>query len=92
MKKNILFISMIVIIIILGTVGVMASKSKESNEVIRIGVIAPMSGEAASYGDYIIKSLKMSVDDFNINNKQKIEAIYEDGNVMEKKQSPPTIN
>ena len=50
-----------------------------TEQTIKIGVIAPMSGDAASYGEYAINALKLGVEDFNKENKLKFDVVYEDG-------------
>jgi branched-chain amino acid transport system substrate-binding protein len=47
---------------------------------IKIGVVGPLSGDAASYGEYVFKSIKIAIDDYNKTHKAlNFEAVYEDG-------------
>jgi branched-chain amino acid transport system substrate-binding protein len=79
MKKTIgVVIAIIIIIVIVSLTG---SSSKESGP-IRIGHIAPLTGDAASYGEPARNITQMAVDEINAAggiNGRPIEMIYEDG-------------
>jgi branched-chain amino acid transport system substrate-binding protein len=49
-------------------------------QTIKIGVVAPATGEAASYGEFFLKAFKLGLADFNVTHKNlNFEVIYEDG-------------
>jgi branched-chain amino acid transport system substrate-binding protein len=54
------------------------SCSQGKQKSIKIGVILPLSGELASYGQKILNGIKLAVDDFNNNNSLQVELIVED--------------
>jgi branched-chain amino acid transport system substrate-binding protein len=54
----------------------------QTTEPISIGVIAPLTGDAAAFGDPIVNSFQMAADDINSNggiNGRQIQLIKEDG-------------
>lgn len=81
MKKNFIIPALIVIVLAVIVGGLVISNKNQAfaTKNIKIGMISPMTGEAASYGEYVTKALKMSVEDFNKNHDMQIEMIYEDG-------------
>ncbi len=40
-------------------------KTKKQEEIIKIGVIVPLSGNAATLGDYTLKGLQLAVEEQN---------------------------
>lgn len=86
--KSYLTVAIIVIVIL----GIVVFYEQKEKEVIKVGVIAPLSGQAASYGEYVIKSLKLSIEDFNKESEDfNFEAIYEDG-MCDPKEAVTAIN
>lgn len=77
MNKNIQKIIAVVLILILGVGYYTFSKSREDS--IKIGLMAPLSGEYASAGENLVKGVQLALDDFasQYPNK-KIEIIIED--------------
>lgn len=48
--------------------------------VIKVGFVAPQTGDAASYGEYATKALNLAIEEFNAQNKNlQFEVTYEDG-------------
>jgi len=83
---------LIVAIIVIAGIWYGVSRKPAEKEVIKVGVIAPLSGQAASYGEYVIKSLKLSIEDFNRQSEGfDFEAIYEDG-MCDPKEAVTAIN
>jgi branched-chain amino acid transport system substrate-binding protein len=75
---GILIVTVFAIVIVgLNTVGLF-SLSKNNN-VIKIGVVYPMTGNAAAYGEYAVNAFRLAVENINKDSDLKIEAIYEDG-------------
>lgn len=91
MKKiNQTYLTAVIIVILI--FGIVLFYKPASEETIKIGVIAPLSGQAASYGEYVIKSLKLSIEDFNKQSEDfDFEAIYEDG-MCDPKEAVTAIN
>lgn len=57
-----------------------STSTTNETQIVKVGVIAPISWPAASYGEDAINAYKMAADEFNANNTDyKIELIYEDG-------------
>ncbi len=78
MKKWIWIVVLVVIVIIVAAV---SSKPKD-NSPIKIGFIGPLSGDAASFGEVVKKSVDLAVNEVNQSggiNGRKIQIIYEDG-------------
>jgi len=51
---------------------------KDLKDEINIGVVLPLSGNAAQYGKWIQNALELAKDEINIENKKHINLIYED--------------
>ncbi|MFA5745529.1 MAG: penicillin-binding protein activator [archaeon] len=79
-KKNILLVSLVVLLVgfvLIATVsGLFTPASKQT--VTKIGIIMPLSGDAAGLGDELSKSLELAKSEIN-KDQNKIEFIYEDG-------------
>jgi len=72
--KTILWIIILIIVICLVWWG-MSKKSPEVSQPIKIGVMLPLSGDVASYGLLVQKSLELAKKDLGMDN---VELIYED--------------
>ncbi|MFB6076002.1 MAG: ABC transporter substrate-binding protein [Candidatus Aenigmatarchaeota archaeon] len=82
MKQKNKFHVLIVMIIALGFLlaGCQPNGENKEEDTIKVGVIAPMSGKAASYGEYVLNSLKIGINEFNNQSEAfNFKAIYEDG-------------
>lgn len=69
-------------IFIVGTLIVALSACSQSDSRVRIGVILPLTGDAASLGIDQANGIKMAIEELNAKggiNGKKVEAIYEDG-------------
>lgn len=73
MKKSIYCISLIVIFILFSLVG--CSKKSPEKNVIKIGVLLPLTGMMAKYGETIQSAAKLAVEE--LNNKEEINYIFE---------------
>lgn len=74
------FIGGVIILAVLMTLFVSSNKKTDNQKVVKIGFIAPQTGDAASYGEYATKAFKLAVDDFNSEHSNlRFEVIYEDG-------------
>lgn len=49
----------------------------ESDEVVKVGVIQPLTGKTAYVGEWVVEGLELALDEIN-KDKKKIELIYED--------------
>ena len=82
-NKNKLLIGILIIVIlgvaIFGIVEAGLFSLSENNQIIKIGVVYPMTGNAASYGEYAVNAFRIAVYNINKNSDIQIEAIYEDG-------------
>ncbi|MCG2691101.1 ABC transporter substrate-binding protein [Candidatus Parcubacteria bacterium] len=85
MTKNAkIIIGAIVAVVIIGGIWYGAGRKpapiETEKEPIKIGFIAPLSGEAASYGEFVVKAFKLAIEDYNSTHKNlNFEVIYEDG-------------
>jgi len=81
-KQRYLIGLVLFVIVITGIWLLSSSRVKNTNEVIKIGVILPLSGDAASYGHTEQNVIDMAFSEINESggiNGQKLVAIYEDG-------------
>lgn len=83
MKKQITIIAIVIIVIlvIIGVIYLLKSKVPVIKESIKIGLSAPLSGEAASFGQNTLAGAKLAVDEINQNggiNGRRIELVAED--------------
>jgi branched-chain amino acid transport system substrate-binding protein len=73
-------IGIIIIILIIGGIWYGVSREPKEEGVIKIGFVAPLSGDAATYGEFVMKAFKLAIENFNAeNNKISFDVIYEDG-------------
>ena len=82
MKKSIWLIVGIVIVVIIIIVATNAGKAPSQAGPIKIGVIAPLTGDAAIYGEPGVKVYQLAVDEINANggiNGRKVALIVQDG-------------
>lgn len=80
MDKNIKIVVWAVAVLIIIWLGFsLAGKSNTSSETVKIGVIAPLSGDAAAYGQDTQKILKHRLAEINAERGTKFELVYEDG-------------
>jgi len=74
-----------IVLVVVGLMWFMRSKAPATSTIsgpVKIGVIAPLTGEGAVYGDPERKTVELAVEEVNAAggiNGNKIEAIYEDG-------------
>ncbi|MDO9578536.1 MAG: ABC transporter substrate-binding protein, partial [Candidatus Cloacimonadales bacterium] len=76
MKKG--FVLSIAVIMIISSLGFVGCSKKDN--VIKIGSILPLTGDAAVYGQWAKQGLELAVNELNnnTNQKKKIKIIYED--------------
>ena len=89
MKKQIWILILIIAVIIVGLI-IFVPKSKNSTdkemaetekEVIKIGAILPLTGQIALLGEELKNGIALAVEDINLNNKNRLEVVYEDSKV-----------
>ncbi len=76
-----LWLTMGIIVVIVVALIAVFSVQKQEEEVIKIGVILPLTGEAASWGQNALAGMKLAVNEINSKggiNGKKIELIVED--------------
>lgn len=78
MNKNIIIGVVVLAVVIIGGYFLL-NKQPAPNETIKIGFIAPLTGDAASYGEYVLKSFKLAIEDYNNLHNMKFDVVYEDG-------------
>jgi len=85
MSKTVKWIAGLVVVVFVLVWGYLAFKGPSlpaSNEPIKIGFIGPLTGDAASYGISEQNSVKMAVDEINLQGGIKghqLQVVYEDG-------------
>lgn len=89
MKKNKIVLSAIILIVIIAAcIWIYSNNNTNRNkDVIKIGVIAPLTGEAESFGKSMKNGILLLQDSINENggiNRQKIEFIFEDDKLSAK--------
>ncbi len=79
-KKTLWIVGVIGIVILIGVFSF--NKNQSDDETIKIGVILPLSGSGAVYGEWGTNALEIAKDEINNDggiNGNRIELIYEDG-------------
>jgi len=76
-KTNKIIVGIIIVVIIIAGVWYRIEKNSIEEEVIKIGAILPLTGEAAAWGQASQRGIELAVGETNKNNK-KIEMVYED--------------
>ncbi len=87
-KTTKIVLLIVVLIIIIGGIWYVATRKPKEEEVIKIGVITPLTGPAAEYGIATQKSLDLAMEELNNKggiNGRKIELIYENSECDPKK-------
>ncbi len=74
-KKNKIYLLLGIIIVVLISVIILFSNKEEGDDVIRVGVIAPFSGDLAFYGNALRNGITMAQEDFGL---EKYKFIFED--------------
>jgi len=77
MKNKKILIPLILILLAVIIIGIITYPTKKEPEVIKIGAILPLTGSAASFGQYVKEGLDLALKEINKNEK-KFEIIYED--------------
>jgi branched-chain amino acid transport system substrate-binding protein len=61
------------------------TQNEQNVQVVKIGVIAPLSGPAAMYGDDVVRAYTYAVEEFNTSqDKYQMQLIFEDGKCDQK--------
>jgi len=76
MKKTWLIISIAFILVLISII--ILIQTRKEPEVIEIGVILPLTGDAAIYGSAIKKGIELALSELNLNEKKSLYIIYED--------------
>lgn len=78
MKKTILALTLAMFVVFTALTGC----AQQKNEVIKIGLVCPVTGSAASYGETMIQSAELAVEEINaaggVDGKYTLELIIED--------------
>lgn len=61
------------------------TEKSQATEPVKIGVILPLSGEAASYGEAAKRGAELAMEKMNKENKVKVQLVYEDSQMDPKK-------
>jgi branched-chain amino acid transport system substrate-binding protein len=72
----------IIIVVILVVIGVRNANKSSNNEVLKIGFVGPLTGEASSYGQIAKEGVELAVQEINSKggiDGRMVEVIYEDG-------------
>lgn len=80
-KTTKIIIGIVVVLLVIAGIWYGVSQKPKEMGVIRIGVFAPLTGDAAVYGDALKKGIDLAADDTNNNGGvlgKKIELVYED--------------
>lgn len=81
-KNKTIWIIILLVIVVLALVYIVRNNSGSSSQVIKIGFIGPLTGDAAVYGEPLQNTVKLAVDEINSSggiNGKPIQFIYEDG-------------
>lgn len=86
MNKKIVSVVLVTVVIILG-VWSLKNKTTDEKEIIKIGVVAPITGGSAAYGSTLVKGVEMALADLDKNTKYKYELVIEDDETNSAKSS-----
>lgn len=79
--------NIILMLIILSCLGIVGCSKQKGQDVIKIGVVGPFTGEGATYGDAMKRGIGLAIEEINLAGGvegKKIEAIYEDDKLSAK--------
>ncbi len=82
-NKKIIIGVLVLILIIVGAVSYGNSNKSVGNNKIKVGVVLPLSGQYAVFGDSVKNSMEMSLKD--LPNKENVELVFEDDQFDAKK-------
>src|SRR3972149_11200504 len=74
--KNIFWIGLIIMLAVVALFYFL--QQKNAPEVIKIGVIQPLTGELANFGKTVVNGIQLAVDDYKDSVTEKIQLIIED--------------
>jgi branched-chain amino acid transport system substrate-binding protein len=77
-RKSLISLIGLLIICCLITVSIISCAKKKEPETIKIGAILPLTGPAASFGQYVKEGIDLAVEEINKNRSKKFRVIYED--------------
>ncbi len=80
-KKTIIIIAVVIMIGIIWAITRNINKQNTGNETVKIGVIEPLTGGAAAYGEVAKNGFSLAIDEINSSGGiggKKIEVVYED--------------
>lgn len=81
-NKKIIIAVVVLIVIVIGAVVSGGNNKTASTDVVRVGVILPLSGQYAAFGESVKKSMEMSLQDLPNKN---VELVFEDDQFDSKK-------
>ena len=83
MKRNIIIAIVVIIVIVIAIllIGIEKVVNKPESNIIKIGVILPLTGDGSKYGESGKKAIELALEEIDSNERideQKIDVIYED--------------
>jgi len=82
MKKKIIIGIVVILVVVAGVVAFQNKNNSTNNQKIKVGVILPLSGQYAAYGESVRNSMNMSLNDLKNKN---VELVFEDDEFDSKK-------
>jgi len=76
---------LIVIIVVIAGIWWGVSRKPAEEEVVKIGIIAPLSGPASTWGEQLRKGIELALDELNLDERKLLRIIYEDSEADPKK-------
>ncbi len=77
MNKRIISIVVVIVVVILA-VWAFQNKGSSGKPVIKIGIVAPVTGNYAAYGSTLVKGVEMALSDISTSTKYQYQVIVED--------------
>ncbi len=77
-KTSKIIIGIIIAVIVIGGIWYEANRKPAEKGVIKIGVILPLTGNAATYGVSAKEGIDLALEELNVAQKRKLELVYED--------------
>ena len=76
---------LIVIIVVIAGIWWGVSRKPAEEKVVKIGIIAPLSGPASTWGEQLRKGIELALDELNLDERKLLRIIYEDSEADPKK-------
>ena len=85
MSKNKIFLFALAAICIVGVVSIYTASHNRDAASLKIGIISPLTGQYAKFGENLVKGAQLAIDEYNTQNNTHVLVVVEDDGFEEKK-------